>query len=70
MTKLTGDKTVSRETAILYRGRHLCFEAHPNFIVMWIAGKKTKFLVHYDAIFDLSQKLGLQYTKPKKEDLT
>jgi len=60
MTKLTGDKTVIRETAAIYRRRPLCFKATAYGLVLWELGRrgeKKYFDIDYESIYEAAMKL-------------
>ena len=52
MTKLTGDKTVLRETAVGYRGRPIVAELHAKYIRLWPKGTTQSVNVSYDSLYE------------------
>lgn len=52
MTKLTGDKSVVRETVVSYRGRALVVELHAKYIRLWPKGTTQSVNVSYDSLYE------------------
>ncbi|MBM3744198.1 MAG: hypothetical protein FJW34_00200 [Acidobacteria bacterium] len=44
-------RVIQRETRNLYRGRPLCVELHPGFLVIWPKGTRYRRSISYEAIF-------------------
>ncbi|HEY1861514.1 MAG TPA: hypothetical protein VGG61_14230 [Gemmataceae bacterium] len=57
MTLLKESKTVSRQTAISYRGRPLMVKLGPRTIEVREKGRRDSVSVSYDAIYELGYKL-------------
>lgn len=51
-------KPVTRETATLARQRPLVVTLHPRFLVLREKGRRARYTVEYDAVFDLARKLA------------
>jgi len=47
-------------TGTPYKGRPLMVRIHPRYLEVWRKGKRDKYTVPYDAIYDLAQKLGVR----------
>ncbi len=52
MTKLSGDKSIVRETAIAYRGRPIVVELHPKYIRLWPKGTTRSVNVSYEGLYE------------------
>lgn len=52
MTKLAGDKSVVRESAVGYRGRPIVVELHAKYIRLWPKGTTKSVNVSYDSLYE------------------
>ena len=67
MTKLPTEKPLMRQTDTLYRGDPLVVELHPRYLAIRVHGKRTRYNVPYDVIFDLARKRSvIQAALPRR----
>ena len=57
MTLLKGSSSVTRETAILYRGRALVVTLKPRSIEVREKGRRDRVAVPYDVVYEIALKL-------------
>lgn len=52
MTKLSGEKSILRETAINHRGRPIVVELHAKYIRLWPKGTTKSVNVSYESLYE------------------
>lgn len=68
MTKVTGGRTVVRETETLDRQRAVIVELGPRCLVVRVKGKRTEsYTVPYDALLDLGRKIEARRAEARRE---
>lgn len=57
MTKLTSENTVTRETAIVYKGKPLVVGLHPGYLTIRPKGGHEEVMLAYDAAYETALKI-------------
>jgi hypothetical protein len=65
-TQITTERTVTRETATVYRGRPLIVELRPGYLVLREKGKRARFTMDYAAIYERSMKIVAEQARLEK----
>jgi hypothetical protein len=56
-TPLKPEKIVTRETAVVYRGRPLLVELHPAYLTLREKGRQFRLSIDYRTILDTAYKM-------------
>ena len=56
-TTLKADKPITRETAVVYRGRPLLVELRPAYLVLREKGRRFRLDIDYRTILDTAYKM-------------
>jgi hypothetical protein len=63
MTKLTGDKPITRETAVQERGRALVVTLHPRTIVVRLKGLRDAYTLDYETLLAFTRRRDFEFAK-------
>jgi hypothetical protein len=56
MTKLTGGKTITRETDVYERTRPLVVELHPKYLTIRLKGEGEPLMVSYGELLKMARR--------------
>ena len=60
------DKPVTRATLSRYRGRDLVITLHPTYLAVRLKGKRSGFVLDYQAIYECAAKLAAREARAEK----